>query len=134
MLIGRLGLPRTEETEELFRRWQSEVPSSSALDLLDLNYLENRLGPWASAKFCCDPSVSRYNPIGTTRSVELMLSLPEEWKREYRLSQFAIERLWPELASIPINSRGRFRDFLEKASLAISNPETVVRKLRKSFH
>jgi hypothetical protein len=131
MLIARLGLPASDDIQARFRHWRDGIPLGNALDILDLNYLENRMGSWAYAQFNCDPSVPRYNPIGTPRTVKLMLSLPEEWRRKYRLSQFAIERCWPELASIPINTRGRLRDILDKVGLAIANPERVMRKLRK---
>jgi hypothetical protein len=131
MLMARLGLPASADINARFRRWRDGIPLCNALDILDLNYLENRVGPWAYAQFNCDPSVPRYNPIGTPRTVKLMLSLPEEWRRTYRLSRFAIERCWPELAGIPINTRGRFRDLVDKVGLAVTNPERVIRKLRK---
>jgi hypothetical protein len=130
-LVARLGLPLHRDTEERFRYWRDGLSLENALDLLDLNYLENRMGAWAYAQFFSDPSVPRYNPIGTTRTVRLMLSLPEDWRRTYRLCHFAIEQCWPELGGIPINTRGRLRDLTDKIALAMSNPERVIRKLRK---
>ena len=130
-LVARLGLPLLDDMEERFRYWRDGVSLENALDLLDLNYLENRMGAWAYAHFFCDPSVPRYNPIGTPHTVKLMLSLPEDWRRTYRLCDFAIKQCWPELLSIPINTRGRLRDLTDKIGLAMSNPERVIRKLRK---
>lgn len=131
MLMARLGLPACGDLGARFQRWRDGVTLKNALDVLDLNYLENRMGAWAYAQFCCDPSVPRYNPIGTPRTVKLMLSLPDQWRRTYRLSRFAIDNYWPELADLPINTRGRLKDLLDKVGLAVGNPDRVIRKIRK---
>jgi hypothetical protein len=131
MLIGRYGLPDVPELRNALDRWRARLPPTDAFGFLDLAYHENRNGPWYAAQFCCDPTLVRHAPLITRPGVELLMSLPPEWKRTSRLSEAVIARAWPELARFPFNSQGWSRDLFLKLQRAVANPRVLVKKFRK---
>lgn len=130
-LLGRMGLPPEPACVSALETWKENFPGESGLQMLDLQYCEDRHCSWYASQFCCDPTVVRQAPLLTTRGVELMLSLPPEWKRSDRLGHEIIKRCWPELSSLPYNSLGRVRDFYYKMRRGFSNPQVAVKKFRK---
>lgn len=130
-LSGRFGLPQTPELTEALDRWIAGLPPVDTFGILDLAYLENRMGPWYAVQLCCDPTLLRIAPLFTFRGCELMLSLPPDWKRDSRLGREIIAKLWPELLRYPFNSLGPWRDALVKLQKIVKNPGLVVKKLRK---
>lgn len=131
LLNNRLGLPEDPVVLASLERWLKDLDTDNALSILDLAYNENRMGPWSSAQFCCDPTLVRHAPLLTFRGVELMFSLPPEWKRSSRLGNEIIRRLWPELAAISYNSLGPWRDLVITMQRVLSNPRVIAKKLRK---
>jgi hypothetical protein len=131
LLTARFGLPNTPALTQLLEKWLAELPPMDAFGILDQAYLEHRNGPWYAVQFCADPTLIRQAPIFTLRGVELMLSLPPDWKRQSRLGHEIILRLWPELMKYPFNSLGPWRDAMVKLQRVAQNPRIVVKKLRK---
>lgn len=131
ILMSRFGLPKVSAVTEAVGRWLVALPPLDAHGILDLAYLENRMGPWYAVQFCSDPTLVRQAPLFTFRGVELMLSLPPDWKRQSRLGHEIIRRCWPELARYPVNSLGRWRDVLLKLHKLAQDPRIVAKKLRK---
>jgi hypothetical protein len=130
-LNARFGLAPDEEVSGALEDWLRGLPPMSAFEIMDLAYLEHRDGAWYASQFCCDPTLVRFAPLLTSRVVELMIKLPEDWKRKNRLGHAVIARLWPELASYPYNSLGRWRDAAVQFQKVASNPSILVKKLRK---
>ncbi|MGB7267919.1 MAG: hypothetical protein WBC90_00205 [Albidovulum sp.] len=130
-LLGRFGLPATPEISERLQHWLDELPPMDTYGMLDQAYLEHRNGPWYAVQFCADPTLNRQAPIFTMRGVELMLSLPPDWKRSSRLGHEIILRLWPELLKYPFNTLGPWRDVVVKFQRVAQNPRLVIKKLRK---
>ena len=130
-LGGRFGLPQTPELTEALDCWITGLPPVDTFGILDLAYLENRMGPWYAVQLCCDPTLLRIAPLFTFRGCELMLSLPPDWKRDSRLGREIIAKLWPELLRYPFNSLGLWRDALVKLQKIVKNPTLLVKKLRK---
>ena len=134
-IIGRLGLPKLDALTTRIDAWLAGLPrdltGGNAFSVLDLAYIEQRMGPWYGVQFYCDPTLVRLAPLMTRRAVELMLSLPPDWKRSSRLYDEIIARNWPELGHYPYNSLGVWRDGINKARKAIQNPRIILKKLRK---
>lgn len=107
LLLSRIGLPHTEKTLRYLSWWLSRLPEVSTAEVLDLAFLELRIGPWAMAQFCSSPGLVRYAPQLTYQSVAMMRSLPMDWKTTNALSLAIVGRLWPELLALPVNTRGR---------------------------
>ncbi|QCO58113.1 hypothetical protein EOK75_20350 (plasmid) [Pseudorhodobacter turbinis] len=130
-IIARLGLPRNTTVALALERRLADMGDIDVLTKLGLVYLEDRYAAWYAPQFCCDPTLLRLAPLLTTRSVELMMQLPAEWRQENRLGHEIIARLWPELAQYPYNSLGKWRDMVLKLRRAIANPQLVLKVLRK---
>ena len=131
LLCGRLGLPAVPEVIERLDRWLEELAHLDTRFVLDLAYIEQRMGPWYAAQFCCDPTLIRFAPLVSRGTVELLLSLPPDWKRDSRLAEETLRRVWPELLKHRFNSLGPLNDFLLKAHKVIVNPSRLAKKFRK---
>ena len=131
ILTSRMGAPARAELEDRLTGWLSELHDLDSLQALDLAYLEQRVGPWGGAQMFSDPTFVRHNPLGTARTIELMLALPDEWKRRSKLTTDLVRMLWPELLSYPFNSQGAVADLLKRAGRATRRPQLIVRKFRK---
>lgn len=131
-LTDRLGQPRVPALRDAMAQWIAGLPQGiSALDVLDLAYVEHRMGPWSGAQFCNDPTLVRYAPLMTVPTARIMLGLPDDWKRQERMAVRVLEKTWPELGRFPYNSAGWFRDRLSKLQRVLSDPGLILRKLRK---
>ena len=131
LLAGRMGLPSDPELIARLDDWLAGTGQDSALMTLDLAYVEHRMGPWGAAQFCNDPTMVRIAPMVSRRGIELLLALPDDWKRGERLAQEVMRQAWPELARYPFNSLGPARDILSRIQKALTNPGRAVRKIRK---
>ena len=130
-LRRRLGLPPVPRVTAALQDWRDALGRVDGLHLLDLAYIEQRMGPWAYAAFPSDPSVVRYAPAITRLSLDAMLSMPPAFRRDDRLGEALIARAWPALSDIPFNSEGWLRDKLRLVSRGLREPSTVIRKMRK---
>jgi hypothetical protein len=103
----------------------------NAFQILDQAYLELRMGSWHGVQFCCNPTITRISPLLTYPCVEILLSLPHQWKRQSRFVDEIIRTNWPELLRIPFNSLGWLQDGLLNAQKIVNNPSIVWKRLRK---
>lgn len=131
-LLGRFGQPDEAQLHPALADWLDHAPTDNALSLLDLAYVEHRMGPWSGGQFCNDPTLVRYAPLFTRRSSELMLGLPPDWKIAERMSSEAVAQTWPELANYPYNFVSNWHSFSVKAYRVLQDPWVVVRRLRKT--
>ncbi|RKF12440.1 hypothetical protein D6850_18395 [Roseovarius spongiae] len=131
LLAGRMGLPTEPRLEDRLDDWLKGLQGIDSLIALDLAYLEQRVGPWGGAQMFSDPTLIRHNPLGTARSIKLMLGLPDAWKRQSVLTTGIIRMHWPELMSYPFNSQGVVRDLLKQVGRVARRPQLIARKLRK---
>ena len=130
-LLNRFGLPQEPVLRDALAQWLKDVPSDDALDILDLAYIEHRMGPWSGAQFPCDPTLMRFAPLYTRQGSTLMLGLPADWKRAEKMSSVAVARTWPELAQFPYNNAGLWVKIMDKSLRILKDPGLILRKLRK---
>jgi hypothetical protein len=131
LLVSRLGLPQAPSLVGSVAKWLKGLPPMNAFQILDQAYLELRMGSWHGVQFCCNPTVTRISPLLTFPCVEILLALPDEWKRQSRFVDEVIQTNWPELLRIPFNSLGWLRDGLITAQKVAANPAVVWKRLRK---
>ena len=131
LLVSRLGLPQAPSLVESLAKWLAGLPPMNAFQILDQAYLELRMGSWHGVQFCCNPTITRISPLLTFPCVEILLALPEEWKRQSRFVDDVIRTNWPELLHIPFNSLGWWRDGLISAHKVAANPAVIWKRLRK---
>lgn len=130
-LMNRFGLPPEPRLIAAMEVWLAGLDGFDSLQILDLAYIEQRMGPWAGPQFCCDPTLVRFAPLLSRRTAELMLGLPENWKRGEGMADAILQATWPELLRFPFNSLGAVRDMLGKLGRVTRDPSLVLRKLRK---
>lgn len=130
-LMTRFGLPPEERVIAALDAWLADVPVTDYLEILDLAYLEHRMGPWSAVMFPSDPTLRRLAPMLNMGSVEDLLRLPPEWKRNNGLARETVRQTWPELAQYPYNSLGKLRDTWDKVVRVMQDPSAIMRQLRK---
>lgn len=130
-LMGRFGLPPEPRVIAALDDWCDGLTGRGTLEILDLTYIEHRMGPWGGAQFPSDPTLVRFAPLLTRTGVAAMMSLPEDWKRGEGMSEAMLRLTWSELARYPFNTLGPLRDTCAKLRKVLRDPLAIVRKLRK---
>ena len=130
-MVNRFGLSPEPVLIEAMEAWLEGLAGYDSLQILDLAYIEQRMGPWAGPQFCCDPTLVRMAPLLSRRTARLMLSLPEDWKRNEGMADAVLKETWPELLRFPFNSLGAVQDLFGKVARVLRDPGVILRKLRK---
>ena len=91
---------------EHLEHWIENAGTTDALQLLDMFYIENRIGAWGGVF----PYAEYYGPGFTIfpmchrEIVAQMASLPEQTRREETFNRDVIAREWPDLLEWPFNT------------------------------
>lgn len=134
---ARFGMPRDAEAVAALEPWLESVKGLPSLLILDLVYLELRMGGWGFAPSYATPRPVTCLPLISRKAFTDMLRMPADWRRQSggsnRLILEMIRQAWPELLDMPIGRYGDYRDKLRKVQRAIREPHVVMKKLRKMF-
>ena len=131
---ARLGMPAHQKVTGALTRWRAGLDGFDAYTILDLAYIELRMGSWAFAGSYCDPAPEDVFPMISRRSFAAMMALPADWRHDKeKMIRVSISQVWPELLALPFNSYGDFRDQLMTVKRAVKNPHLIAKKLRKKF-
>lgn len=103
-ILNRMSMPETPYLLDRASKWLESLPIKNNFLTLDLLYLEQRLACWAG------PSLYghvynrfRLYPFTHRRIIEIMLSLPPDYKRTETLATDIIKSQWSELLDFPFN-------------------------------
>lgn len=119
-LLARMKCPATQSSIVAMEEWLKSTPLWMDLyDLLDLAYIEHRLGCWAGpALYGSDKYFAgQVVPMGDRYIIERMMSLPPEYRMQQRMAPDVIDYLWPELLAYPFNTFTGWRRFASKHAL-----------------
>lgn len=128
--------PPHEEVLSRARHWLEVTPAADSLQLLDLFYIEQRLGCWAGVwpYADCEAGFNIF-PMCHRVVTERMLRLPTAYRRSGRLMQDIIAQEWPELLRWPFNKAhgqgqltARVRKWANKASMISRHPSWVLQR------
>lgn len=111
-LALRTKSPLIDPVLQAAATWRDGVPSwLGPANLLDLMYVEQRLGCWeSSTRYLFPGRPLTTSPMTTTRNIELMLRLPEPYRASRLLQQDIVAHTWPDLLVLPFNEpRGLLR-------------------------
>lgn len=133
ILLKKIHIPAIDEIEKRASQWLEGLPTKNSLTILDLLYIEQRLGCWAGPLhygivnngFVLSPFVHR-------RIFEIMLSLPPEYKRNQFLPRDLISTQWSELLSFPFNEYIGIKKYFYIAKNTIYEKGIVKKFLKKS--
>jgi hypothetical protein len=103
LLVRRLKLPQHNLFIEAAQSWLQTVPLSRLPDILDLMYIEQRLGCWAGPSHYGHAGNVRNVPLSDRRIIEAMLQLPATYRCTGQVAADVIRVLWPDLLSVPFN-------------------------------
>ena len=97
--------PRTEEAMARMTGWLDSVQLENVDQIINLFYLEQRVGCWVAINTSAFADTYRFElwPFNNRRIVELMLSLPVEFKMANGMHTAIMDQEWPELLDIPLN-------------------------------
>ncbi len=99
-----LGVPPHPLITQAGKCWLDGLPSLSERHVLDLLYLEQRLGCWAAPiLYGSQQSIPQFWLLSHRRIISNMLSFPEHYKESERLAEDVISITWPELLQFPFN-------------------------------
>lgn len=108
-----LPIPAVPEVLERARAWLEQVPLKNTLRILDLLYIEQRLGCWAGPReygYVNSPRI--VYPFCRRAVLEEMLRLPARCKRLKLLEAALIAKQWPELLRYPFNAPAGLRGLI----------------------
>lgn len=103
-LLSRASFPVHRRTLRETEDWLTELSGFNRFNILDLFYLEQRLGCWAAPQHYGNLT-SRYelSPFSHRRVLESMMRLPYGYRRRQRLADDVCRAQWPELLDVPFN-------------------------------
>lgn len=108
LLVRRLQAPPIPAVLEAAALWLDGLPAGlreRPAAVLDLAYVEQRLGMIETPLRYLPPGAHRnlLNLLGTTLATDVMLRLPEDYRRSGRFQEDVIRKAWPELMALPFN-------------------------------
>jgi hypothetical protein len=106
-LVERLHLPLHPRICAEAEAWLDSLPAKAPPDVLDLLYLEQRLGCWSGPQ-AYGQEAGSVAPMCDDRVFESMVALPWHYRFDQRLATDVIEHLWPELLAFPFNREPGF--------------------------
>ncbi|MBD2448763.1 hypothetical protein H6G76_16705 [Nostoc sp. FACHB-152] len=114
-LLNILELPVHPYLEERGYQWLNSLGTNNAFSILDLLFIEQRLGCWAGPQqYGHITSAFRIFPLCHRKIIELMLSLPPNYKRSTMMVNDLINNLYPELLRFPFNNYTGLKRYFNK--------------------
>jgi hypothetical protein len=126
-LVQRFKFPPVEVVIQEASNWLNQLPTSDLLEKLDLFYIEQRLGCWAGPAMY-GPLYDRFlmYPFNSRRIYELMLSLPQDYRREERMPIDLIRLKWPELLEFSFNEPLGWLKLEDRARRSLTKVRTKI--------
>jgi hypothetical protein len=116
-LVERLHLPVADQIIRECDQWLANVPCDNAFTVLDLLYLEQRVGCWGSPQLYGHVrGLFHVWPFDHREIVDAMIRLPVEYRMRQRLASDLIRSRWPELTKYPFNRYPGLRGFLPRVA------------------
>lgn len=131
-IVDQLKLPRVPVLVKRVAEWLERVPDESPHHILDLAYIELRMGPWSNSQSYSNEREVIMGPLGSFSIMEAMLALPPQFRQNDGFVREFIARYWPELLALPINRYGDKRDRLVLLG-KVTNPTKLYRKVRQKL-
>lgn len=131
-LVERMHLPAHPRFVEATARWLGPLEGYPLPLMLDLAYIEHRLGCWSGPQaYGSDPYGRTLIPLARRAIFELMLGLPERYRREERLAPDLCRLLWPELLDLPFNRYTGLRRHRHAVEMSLRRARRAPRKLAR---
>ncbi len=127
-LLSRLRADPSPERLEAAARWLGSLPGSGHGFVMDMLYIDQRLGNWVSPQLYGTAQFAfNIYPLNQRRIFEAMLRLPADMRREGRMSHEVVNVGWPELTGYP---HGRGPGLAGRWGQVRSVPYRLVNRIR----
>ena len=101
-LLRRMHLSSSQENVDAMNHWLENLPGQDYFAVLDLLYIEQRLGCWAGpAMYGSAPFAFTLTPFNHRGIFLAMMSLPTEYRMQQKLAGDVVRSAWPEAAKLP---------------------------------
>jgi hypothetical protein len=127
LLLKKLRVPDTAVARGAAEAWLRGLPPLDAQQIMDLLYIEQRLGCWAGPQLiAAGPAKFRIAPFSQRIVFERMLDTPYEFRRKHRIQTDVVRLANPSLLALP-NKRAEsgFRRLARAAARRWSVPRAV---------
>jgi hypothetical protein len=96
-------------------KWLFNLSGYNRINILELFYLEQKKGCWASPMFYAN-TFSRFanSPFNHRRIFQAIMKLPYEYRLSQQLHKDICLNLWPELLEFPFNEFTGFKNYVHK--------------------
>ena len=101
IILRKLNLTANEASAQAMQSWLESFEYEDLESLLDMLYLEQRLGCWAGPHSYGFANVFNMSAFTHRRIFDAMFRLPVEYRRSQRLAEDIVRLGWPELRGIP---------------------------------
>jgi hypothetical protein len=101
LLLRKLRLPKIEITQRAAEKWLAGLSSLNAQQIMDLLYIEQRLGCWAGPSLIASSHVTFAVPFNQRAIFERMLDTPYELRRKSRIHYDIIKLMNGQLMTFP---------------------------------
>ncbi|HEU5098736.1 MAG TPA: hypothetical protein VFU22_06945 [Roseiflexaceae bacterium] len=132
--VARCHLPANDRIVSAAGGWLDELAGHSAFAILDLLYIEQRLGCWGGPQqYGGDPwSVAQLFPLAHRAIFTATLSLPPEYRANERLVTDICRQEWPELLDLPFNEFSGWQRYPRRIAKSVYfSGHNILTKLRK---
>lgn len=102
-LVKRVMLPEVPQLVQAAGAWLEELNLRELDPVLNLSYMEHRVGSWAAPQSHFWGEFPGVAPFVTHSAYQAMLRLPRDYRVQATAVRDICEREWPELLSVPIN-------------------------------
>lgn len=116
-ILKRYNFPQHPRLVGAYEEWLLGLKFLNPFNLLDLVYIEQRLGCWAAPVFY-NNQISKFELIVfNSRTIcENMMRLPLKYRQKKQLVVDICKEEWPELLSLPFNDYAGLRSYLSLQS------------------
>lgn len=130
-LLARMNMKPLPRLVTAVGAWLRGVEQHDTLRILDLAYLELRLGCWSTPAHYSNPDGPvHFGPLDQRAIVAAQWSLPDDWRRSGIFVEAMIEHGWPELMAWPFNRYDGIRQLLY-LSRKLMSAQTIRKKIRR---
>lgn len=127
-ILRRLGLPPAPLVVTATDEWLSGIKNLPTSLIIDLAYIELRMGPWGFGVSYAPYPCTQIHPLVNRDIYTCLLSLPLAVRKDNYI-QHLVRKLMPEALNLPVNKYGDWRDY--SAFLKKITWRKVVSKVRK---
>jgi hypothetical protein len=134
-LVARCHLPANDRLLAGAAAWLGELAGHSAFTVLDLLYVEQRLGCWGGPQqYGGEPwSAAQLFPLAHRDIFAAILALPPAYRAADRLAVDICRQAWPELLDLPFNQFSGWQRYPRRVAKTLYySGRTILSRLRKT--